>query len=125
MVDNCGWVSVDLVDAGDPAPVSDAVTAVSEYVRCELQEGRVVVFDGGYNQYDIVSALHSVRDHVDRFLTVYSCGGGRGATISEYYDSSEEDFDEPVERVENGQGRRFVQAHFDYFAARYGIDGVF
>ncbi|MCT9094754.1 hypothetical protein [Haloarchaeobius sp. HME9146] len=123
MAEHQGWVVAEVSDTGDPTAVLEAVTGANPgQVRGQREESRVVFYDDGVATTSVEPALSTVSEHLDRVVIVESFEGGMGETVSRYYEVGDEGLGDPVDELES-VSRWFVESHFDYYTARYGVDG--
>ena len=124
MADHQGWLVADIAESGDADTVLDTVvTTDPENLTGHCEESRVIIYDDGVTTTDVDGALETVCSHLDRVLIVESIEGGNGATRSRYYQLDDGEFDGPTDSLHT-IARWFVEAHFDYYAARYGMDSA-
>jgi hypothetical protein len=124
MSENQAWVVAELAANGDLDRVLDAVRTEEHGWLSVQHRGETVVLysDRPLAEGNGVGLLYPVSDHVSRVVIVDSIEGGEGETRSLYYGEFTEDA-EPEDRL-SSVSRWFVQSHFDYYAARYGIDAA-
>ena len=121
MAENQAWIVAELARGGDPETVVAAFEELHDAGQAQHQ-GDTVVFNSGRPLAEGATAPKSVAEHISRVLYVDSLEGGDGQVRSQYYDEFTGD-GEPDEQLST-PFRWFAEAHFDYYAAQYGIDGA-
>jgi hypothetical protein len=125
MAEHQGWIVAEVAGDGDSDTVVESVAdeRCPDRFTTQQQGSSVVIYDDKVTRAPVRPMLESVSGHLDRVVVVESIEGGEGRTKSRDYEVEGDRLGDPVDELST-VSRWFVESHFDYYAARYGVDGA-